>query len=126
MRIATEILEGARISFSSLMANKMRSALTTIGIVIGIVTVTLMSTAIRGINEAFKQSISILGSDVLYVQRFSWFIDSYEEWMKVANRREITWQQYDAVVKQVSLSKAVAPVAETRRPIQFKNRRSDR
>src|SRR5262245_23641073 len=107
MRITTEIFEGVRISLAAVMANKMRSALTTIGIVIGIVTVTLMSTAIEGINRAFKQSLSILGSDVLYVQRFSWFIDSYEEWLKVSRRREITWPQYEAVLKQATLAKAV-------------------
>ncbi len=126
MRIATEILEGARISLGAVMANKMRSALTTIGIVIGIVTVTLMSTAIEGINRAFKESISLLGSDVLYVARFGWFIDSYEDWIKVANRREITWQQYDTVLKQMTLAKAVAPISGTGRPVRYKTRRSER
>ena len=47
-------------------------------IVIGIVTVTLMGTAIEGLNRAFRQSISALGADVLYVARFGWFIDSVE------------------------------------------------
>src|SRR5262245_63529248 len=107
MRIGTEIIEGIRISLAALLANKMRSALTTIGIVIGIVTVTLMSTAIEGINRAFKQSISILGSDVLYIQRFNWFIDTYEDWLKVSRRPEITWPQYEAVLKQATLAKAV-------------------
>ena len=91
MRFWTEIYEGLRISLSALRANKMRSALTTIGIVIGIVTVTLMNTAIAGINEAFKQNLSAIGSDVLFVQRFPWFINSHEEWMKVSRRKEIDW-----------------------------------
>ncbi|HTG45128.1 MAG TPA: ABC transporter permease, partial [Verrucomicrobiae bacterium] len=103
MRIHAEILEGLRISFAALMANKMRSALTTIGIVIGIVTVTLMSTAIEGINRAFQQSISMLGSDVLYVQRFAWFNNSAEEWQKVYRRQEINWSQYEALAKQMTL-----------------------
>ncbi len=126
MRIGTEILEGARISLTAVLANKMRSVLTTIGIVIGIVTVTLMSTAIEGINRAFKESISVLGSDVLYISRFSWFTDSYEEWIKIANRREISWQQYEALLKQATLVKAVAPVTDVGRPIRYKTRRSDR
>jgi putative ABC transport system permease protein len=122
MRLWTEILEGIRISLAAVMANKMRSVLTTIGIVIGIVTVTLMSTAIEGINRAFKQSISALGSDVLYVQRRNWFIESYGEWMKVSRRREINWAQYEAVLKQMTLAKAIAPVAGTGRPVRYKNR----
>jgi len=126
MRFWTEIYEGLRISLSALRANKMRSALTTIGIVIGIVTVTLMNTAIAGINEAFKQNLSAIGSDVLFVQRFPWFINSHEEWMKVSRRKEIDWQQYEAVARNLTLAKAIAPAAGVDRPIKYKNRQSDR
>jgi putative ABC transport system permease protein len=122
MNFWNEMREGLRISLSALRANKMRSALTTLGIVVGIVTVTLMGTAIEGLNGAFKQSISSLGSDVLYVQRFGWFINSYEEWLKVAKRKEITIDQVRALEKQLTLAKAVAPVAQARRPARYKNK----
>jgi putative ABC transport system permease protein len=122
MNLATEMREGLKISFSALRANKMRSALTTLGIIVGIVTVTLMGTAIEGLNGAFKQSISSLGSDVLYVQRFGWFINSYQEWLKVQHRKEITIEQVRMLEKQLTLAKAVAPVAQARRPARYKNR----
>jgi putative ABC transport system permease protein len=126
MRVWTEIYEGLSISLSALRANKMRSALTTIGIVIGIVTVTLMNTAIAGINEAFKQNLSAIGSDVLFVQRWPWFITSHEEWMKVSRRKEIDWQQYEAVARNLTLAQAIAPAAGVDRPVKYKNRQSDR
>jgi putative ABC transport system permease protein len=85
-----------------------------------------MSTAIEGINQAFKQSISALGSDVLFVNRWSWFINSHEEWLKVSRRKEISWDQYEAILKNVTLAKAVAPVADIRRPVKYKNRQSER
>ncbi len=56
----------------------MRSVLTTLGIVIGIVSVTLMATAIEGVNRAFDKSASAFGTDVLYIQRFPWI--SNEDW----------------------------------------------
>jgi putative ABC transport system permease protein len=124
MRFWTEIYEGLRISFAAVRANKLRSALTTIGIVIGIVTVTLMNTAINGINEAFKQNISALGSDVLFVQRWPWMINSHEEWVKVSRRRQISWDQYEAVVRSMTLAKAISPVDGVDRPIKYKNRQS--
>jgi putative ABC transport system permease protein len=126
MRVWTEIYEGLRISLAAVLANKLRSALTTIGIVIGIVTVTLMNTAIAGIHEAFKQNISALGSDVLYVQRWNWMINSHEEWLKVSRRKEISWPQYEAVVRNMTLAKAIAPVADVGRPVTYKNRQSNR
>ena len=73
MNLLTELKEGLGISWGAIRANKMRSVLTTLGIVIGIVTVTLMGTAIDGLNRAFLKSISVIGADVLYVQRFDWF-----------------------------------------------------
>jgi putative ABC transport system permease protein len=126
MRVWTEIVEGIRISGSALRGNKLRSTLTTLGIVIGIVTVTLMGTAIDALNRAFRQSISALGSDVLYVQRRHWFIDSYQEWLRVMRRPEVTWRQYQAVKKEMTLARAVAPVSETRRPVRYKLRQSTR
>ena len=126
MRLWSEIYEGLRISFAALRANKMRSALTTIGIVIGIVTVTLMNTAINGINEAFRQNLAALGSDVLFVQRWPWMIDSHEEWVKVSRRREVSWQQYEAVAREMTLSSAIAPAAGVDRPVKYKNRQSER
>jgi putative ABC transport system permease protein len=101
MNIFRELKEGLWISLDAIRANKMRSALTTLGIVIGIVTVTLMGTAIEGLNRAFVERISIIGADVLFVQRVSWFVDSYAEWIKVEHRREITLAQVKALQKQM-------------------------
>ena len=82
MNFFTELREGLAISWSAIRANKLRSVLTTLGIVIGIVTVTLMGTAIQGLNNSFMNSISSIGADVLYVDRFGWLIQSQQEWMK--------------------------------------------
>jgi putative ABC transport system permease protein len=125
MNFVTEIKEGLRISWGAIRANKLRSALTTLGIIIGVVTVTLMGTAIEGLNRAFLKSISFIGADVLYVQRFNWMTHSYEEWSKMQKRKPITVAQAQALAKHLTLSKAVAPVADTAQRIQYKNRRSD-
>src|SRR6266487_5605947 len=87
MNFFTELREGLKISFGAIRANKLRAALTTLGIVIGIVTVTLMSAAIHGLNSAFLKSVSAVGTDVFFVQKWPWFND--EPWWKLINRREI-------------------------------------
>src|SRR6266436_3800797 len=109
MTLFTEFKEGMAISWSAIRANKLRSVLTTLGIIIGIVTVTLMGTAIEGLNRAFLKSISFIGADVLYVQRFNWFNHSHEEWMKMQKRRPITLPQAEALQRQLTLARAVAP-----------------
>ncbi len=125
MNLLTELKEGLSISWDAIRGNKLRSALTTLGIVIGIVTVTLMGTAIEGLNHAFLKSISFIGADVLYIQRFNWFNHSQEEWLKMQKRREITLVQATALERQLTLARAVAPAADTDQRIEYKKRHSD-
>ena len=109
MRLLFELGEGLRIAWAAIRANKLRSALTTLGIVIGIVTVTLMGTAIEGLNAAFMESVSSIGADVLYVQRRDWIIRSHEEWRAMRNRPEFTVAQADEVMDRVDFAQAMAP-----------------
>jgi putative ABC transport system permease protein len=125
MNLLTEFKEGLAISWGAIRANKMRSALTTLGIVIGIITVTLMGTAIDGLNRAFIKSISFIGADVLYVQRHGWFIDTHEEYMRMQKRRPITLTQVRALEKHLTLARAISPMTGSQQPVQFGKRRSD-
>jgi putative ABC transport system permease protein len=125
MNALSELKEGLLISWDAIRANKMRSVLTTLGIVIGILTVTLMGTAIEGLNRAFVKSISFIGADVLYVQRFNWMMHSHEEWLKAQKRRAITLGQAKELERQLTQARAVAPTARISQKIQYKKRRSD-
>src|SRR5579863_67871 len=108
MKFFKEIVESLDISFDAVRANKMRSTLATLGIVIGIVTVTLMGSAIHGLNQAFIKSISALGADVFYVQRNSWFQD-YDSWMSNRKRRPIRLKEAEELSQKLTLASAVAP-----------------
>ncbi len=70
-----EFVESWRIALAQLRANRTRSFLTALGVVIGIVAVTLMGTAIAGINTGFENSLSLLGDDILYVSKAPWVRD---------------------------------------------------
>jgi putative ABC transport system permease protein len=124
MYFLTELKEGFLISFRAIRANKMRSVLTTLGIVIGIVSVTLMSTAIEGVNRAFDRSAAAFGTDVLYVQRFPWV--GNEDWALIRNRRRIEADYAARIERQAMLSDYVAPVAATRRRVYRGNERRGR
>ena len=83
-KIIYEFTEAIRIAMAQIRANKMRSALTALGVIIGIVAVTLMGTAITGIDIVFDRSLSMLGDDVIYVQKWPWH--NVEDWWNYANR----------------------------------------
>ena len=124
MKLLAELREGLGISWGAIRANKMRSALATIGIVIGIVTVTLMGAAINGLNEAFIKSISALGADVFHVARYNWMFDfSYDEWIKMQRRRPpIRLKDAEALAKQLTQAGAVAPKMRSYRMVEYKTR----
>jgi putative ABC transport system permease protein len=98
MNLFAEIREGLLISLGTTRANKMRAGLTTLGIVIGIVTVTMMGTVIEGLSHAFLASISAVGTDVMYIQRFPWF--GNEPWWKILKRREIFIRDGQEFIRQ--------------------------
>lgn len=102
-----ELKEGLSISYRAIKANKIRSALTAIGIFIGVTSVVLMSTAIKGIDTSFQNGISALGSDNLYIDKWKWFQD--EEWWKTRNRRNITMEDFAKYKEMAKLPVAIAP-----------------
>ena len=83
-RFFYELNESLRIAFAQIRANKMRSALTALGVVIGIVAVTLMGTAINGIDAGVEKSFSGFGDDVLYVTKWPW--RETQDWWNYRNR----------------------------------------
>jgi len=126
MRFLLEIKEGLLIAWDAIRANKLRSALTTLGIVIGIVTVTSMATAIDALNRAVHDSLSILGSDVLFVSKIDWQIHTEEDWIQQNKRPTVTLEQVHKVEKQMLLASAVAPTVGSQRAVWYKNRRANR
>jgi putative ABC transport system permease protein len=124
MNLTTELREGLSISWGAICANKMRSVLTTLGIVIGIFTVTMMGTAIEGLNRAFLKSISSIGTDVLYVDRFGWFIQSYQEWVDAMKNPNIGPDDVAALERSLTLAAAIAPAVSNPEPVHYHRRGS--
>lgn len=112
-RIIYEVNESFRIAFAQIRANKMRSVLTALGVIIGIVAVTLMGTAISGIDRGFQNSLAMLGDDVLYVQKWPW--GPVEDWWNYQNRpiiRPESAERLNQIIEDTpgSLLEIAAPV----------------
>ncbi|MBL0176795.1 MAG: ABC transporter permease [Ignavibacteria bacterium] len=115
-----ELREGLRIAFTAIISNKMRSVLTTLGIVIGIVVVTLMATVIEGLGTALDNSIKSLGADVYYISKWDWFSD---EWWKSRNRKEISLAEARQMQEKFTLAEAVVPVVQAwQKTMKYRNK----
>jgi putative ABC transport system permease protein len=119
--IFLELSEGLAIAWRAIRANKIRAALTMLGIFIGVTAVVLMSTAIKGIDNSLQNGVSALGSDVLYIDKWAWF--SNEEWWKMRNRRNIDMEDYHRFKELAKLPLAVAPVQNAMQTIKYADRK---
>src|SRR3984893_12456542 len=86
-RFLYELEESWKIAYAQMRSNMTRSTLTALGVIIGIVAVTLMGTAISGISIGFDNSMSVLGDDVLYVTQWPW--KPVDDWWNYRDRKKI-------------------------------------
>ncbi|MCG8342487.1 MAG: ABC transporter permease [Chlorobiales bacterium] len=86
-RFNQETYESLLMAVDQIRSNKTRSFLTALGVIIGIVSITMMGTAISGIDAGFEKSLSMLGYDVVYVQKGSW--GTMGQWWRYRNRPDL-------------------------------------
>lgn len=121
MNFLFELKEGLIISLKAIRANKARSVLTTLGIIIGVASVVLMSTAIKGIDQSFQEGVSSLGSDNLYIDKWEWFNNDIP-WWELRNRKDLKMEDYDKYNQLAKLPLSVAPSSNTHRTIKFEEK----
>ena len=62
-----QFLEGTVIALRSLVANKLRSILTLVGVIIGVMTVIAITSIIAGMNKYVADQLSAVGSDTFFI-----------------------------------------------------------
>ena len=65
-----DIKESALMAFDTLRANKLRSALTILGVSVGVITIIFMVSIIQGLNKAFAEQVESLGSNTIFLSKF--------------------------------------------------------
>lgn len=99
-RFLYELTESWKIAAAQMAANKTRSMLTALGVIIGIVAVTLMGTAINGISTSFDKSMSIFGDDVLYVEQWPW--SRVNDWWNYRDRKKIRTEYAEKINRVIA------------------------
>jgi putative ABC transport system permease protein len=92
-------LEAIRIALQSLWANKLRSALTLLGVVIGVAAVIAVVTFVSGINGYVAEKIFNLGADVFIISKVTPVITNVDQLLEGEKRKELTMEDYQAVLE---------------------------
>lgn len=94
-----EITEFLLLALSSLKTNKLRSFLTTLGVVIGVTTIITVVSLIQGLNTTVAKEIAELGSGVITVLKYSYTELVGMDIEEIKNRKDLTISDAKAVEK---------------------------
>jgi putative ABC transport system permease protein len=68
--VASRFLENLKMALDTLRGNKLRSFLTIIGVVVGVITVMLISSIISGIGMAVEEQVKSFGTRSIFVYKY--------------------------------------------------------
>ncbi len=125
-----EIKDAVLIALSSLQANKLRSWLTILGVMIGVASVICLASIINGLNGAMNEEIDRLGSNIIYVTRFPFDAERDKLTEEERNRPPITIGEAEAILKYCPTVEGVSPQNYYFKPggneVKYKNRKASR
>ena len=104
-----EAQEGIRQALAAVRANKFRSVMTIIGVMIGVGAVILVNTIMDGFNRYAEASIDRIGSNVMYIEKWEEGTDFDNLTEQERRRKDITMDEALAIQALCPLVKAVAP-----------------
>ncbi|MGO9200694.1 MAG: ABC transporter permease [Limisphaerales bacterium] len=106
--LLAEFRESFRMAMSALAAHKLRSALTLLGVLVGVFSIIVVMTAMRVMQHNIDQEMSQLGSQTFMVQKWpAVYFGGPEGFEKYWRRKDITLAQGLEVEKKATLARAV-------------------
>jgi len=101
------ITESVNIALGAIKANKLRSILTLLGVIIGVMTIIAMQSLITGLRNSVEEQLTVLGSNVFQVQKYPAIQTSGGSRWKYRNRKNLTVEEAEAVRKYCTAAKLV-------------------
>jgi putative ABC transport system permease protein len=95
--------ESLRIALASLRANKLRTGLTLIGVVVGVAAVIAVVTIIKGLDQTVASTFSSQGSTVFTVSKRPQVITSREDFIRFNRRKDMTEEDAEAIARLCTL-----------------------
>ena len=123
MNLLANIKESFNSSLSTLRVNKLRTFLTLFGITIGIFAIISVFTVIDSLEKTIRQSLSSLGDDIIYVQKWPWTPPPGEEyaWWEYLKRPLPSFQEFRYLQNNSELTQALAFQVSSTRSVSFRN-----
>lgn len=104
-----ELKEILIIAFTAIRANKLRSVLTLLGVVVGVFSIIGVMTAVQVLQNSIESGLSGLGANTFQIQKFpALFTGGHAQWEKFRHRKDITLLQAEYVAQKMTSARYVA------------------
>jgi len=121
----TAIWEAFRVAIASLRANKLRTALTLVGIVVGVAAVIAVVTIIDGLNQTVAQTFSSQGSTVFTISKNPRIIKSREEFIKFNRRKDVTHEDSETIARLCTACWRVGIAANAVETVKYADQKAE-
>ncbi len=121
MRFLGLFIESFNFALSSLIVNKLRTILSLLGITIGIFAIITVFSVLDSLENNIKDTISSIGDDMIYVQKWPWAMGRDYPWWKYLNRPVPSVKEYEAVKKRSHTASLVSFVCSTIKTVEHQN-----
>jgi len=115
------IRESYLFAIRELVVNKTRTFLSLLGITIGIFAIIAVFTIFDSFEKEIRSSVSSLGSNVLFIQKWPWMTNGNSPWWKYMNRPQPTIEDMKIVEKRSELAEASALFVNKRKTLKNGN-----
>jgi len=122
IRARLQVRESFAIAMASLRANKLRTFLTLLGIIIGVLTIIAVVTVIQGLNNYVYTKMSFFGANDFSISKFSMIGTSIKEYKEQMKRRDLTMVEADLLRERCPSCELVGASAETSLTVKFGSR----
>ena len=110
-------------AWNALINNKLRTFLSLTGVTIGILAIISVFTIVDSLEKNVRQSVSKLGSNVIYLEKWSWGAPDGEEykWWEFMKRPEMKLSELDKLQSKLKKSDASAFIISSNRTVKYQN-----
>jgi putative ABC transport system permease protein len=119
-------LETVLSALQSLRANKLRSFLTLLGIIIAVVSIIAVVTVIQGLNAKVTELFTGRGADVFEIDKFGAVVTSHAEWERMQRRPDLTPRDAEAIRRRGGPIRYVSPKTTANLPVAYGERSIER
>ena len=111
--------ESLSMALTSLRSNKLRTFLTLLGVIIGVLTIIAVVSVIQGLNSYVYTKMSFYGANDFAVSKFSPVISSIQDYQEQLKRKDLTLDDLAALRKLCSSCELIGASVNASQPVKY-------